>query len=127
MGALITAIVAVGFTGIATVMWFDRAKRVAIPDDRTLFLSMWLLGAVIGVMALAQQPGFFSGSLAVLAILGGAGILVLNYLAPQKADSPIEVGQPIPAFTAIDENGDTFDSISLNGSKVLLKFFRGHW
>ena len=53
--------------------------------------------------------------------------MVLNYLAPQRAQAAIEVGQTIPAFSALDEHGNVFDSGSLAGSRVLIKFFRGHW
>ena len=127
MGALLTSLAAITFSGVATYLWFSSMKRVAIPDDRTLFLSLWILGFVIGAQALAQQPGLLSGSIAVLAMLMSSGILGLLYLAPQKALSPIEVGQSIPAFTALDEHGELFDSSILLGNKVLIKFFRGHW
>ena len=39
----------------------------------------------------------------------------------------IAVGATLPTFTAIDEHGETFDSLSLAGSPVLIKFFRGLW
>jgi peroxiredoxin len=43
------------------------------------------------------------------------------------ADDAIQVGATIPAFTATDEHGHTFDSQSLAGHPVLIKFFRAHW
>ena len=54
--------------------------------------------------------------------------VILSSLAIQSSQAPaVAVGQPILEFTAPDENGDIFDSASLHGKPILLKFFRGHW
>jgi peroxiredoxin len=45
----------------------------------------------------------------------------------QLGDDAIAVGSTIPSFTATDEHGKIFDSQSLAGQPVLIKFFRGHW
>ena len=47
----------------------------------------------------------------------------LFWLDTEKA---IQVGDTIPRFTAPDGRGETFDSASLNGHLVLIKFFRAH-
>ena len=39
----------------------------------------------------------------------------------------LQVGATIPAFDALDEHGERFDSASLEGHPVLIKFFRAHW
>jgi len=39
----------------------------------------------------------------------------------------IEVGDAMPQFTSIDGQGQAFNSKSLNGHLVLIKFFRAHW
>jgi peroxiredoxin len=51
------------------------------------------------------------------------------YVSPQTLDTArsIKVGDTIPHFTATDGNGNTFDSASLQGHLVLIKFFRAHW
>ena len=57
-----------------------------------------------------------------------AFLLYLTATGAQKvADEGIQVGDTIPAFTAPDDEGNEFDSASLAGSRVLIKFFRGHW
>ena len=42
-------------------------------------------------------------------------------------DGAIRVGDPMPAFTAVDDGGVLFDSERLRGNPVLIKFFRAHW
>jgi len=37
------------------------------------------------------------------------------------------VGDQIPYFTAIDDEGVRFESDALAGTPVLIKFFRAHW
>lgn len=127
MGALITALAALGCFGGAMWMWIGRAQRHEIPEDRTFFVSMWALGFVVGLLALAQDPGFISGLFAAIAVLGSAVVLGLQALSRQNAESPIAVGDTIPEFTACDEQGQSFHSLQLQDSKLLIKFFRGHW
>ena len=45
----------------------------------------------------------------------------------QFVNADIAVGDKIPDFQALDDNGEAFDSGSLSGGPVLFKFFRGHW
>ena len=127
MGAFITALAAVGCFAGTGWLWFQRLQRVEVPEDRTFFISAWLLGFVIGVLALTQDPGFISGLLATVATLGSAAVLGLIVLAPQRADAAIAVGDTIPEFTAYDDQGDSFDSIQLHNKKLLIKFFHGQW
>ena len=39
----------------------------------------------------------------------------------------IQVGDVLPSFEGIDEFGESFNSESLQGQLVLIKFFRAHW
>ncbi len=39
----------------------------------------------------------------------------------------IKVGDPLPPFAAQTADGAPFHTDSLNGRRILLKFFRGHW
>ncbi len=108
-----------------TVRWFWRMWRVNIPQTPYLFQALWGAGFVLGIVALQQGSG---GSVAGWAV-GVAGLLLfLSSTGAQKVTGEmIKVGDSLPAFTAPDDSGETFDSTSLAGSKVLLKFFRGHW
>ena len=45
----------------------------------------------------------------------------------KTGDGAIRVGATIPAFSALDEHNQTFESASLAGTPALIKFFRGHW
>ena len=65
---------------------------------------------------------------AAVSLSGGAGFLWLL----TQGDTPdgeliVERGDLLPRFEARDHHGEPFDSASLAGRRVLLKFFRGHW
>ncbi len=64
-----------------------------------------------------------------IAILIGVFLPFTIYVSPQTLDTArsIKVGDTIPHFTAVDGRGETFDSASLHGHLVLIKFFRAHW
>ena len=109
----------------ATVRWFWRMWRVNIPKTPYLFQSIWGGGFVLGIVALYQGSG---GSAAGWAVGVAVLLLYLSSTGAQKVTGEmVNVGDSLPAFTAPDDSGETFDSASLVGAKVLLKFFRGHW
>jgi len=88
--------------------WFWRMWHVNIPPTPYLFAALWATGLVLGLVALYQGTGGSAASWAV-----GLGVVLLYLVATgaQKVDGEvIEVGDPLPAFTALDENGETFDS-----------------
>ena len=112
----------------ATVAWFRRVQQVAIPDNRIAFLGVWLLAVVFGITSFySAGMGWLSGIVGGIAIFGGGGFLTLYALGGQQASDPIEVGDVMPVFSALDSGRATFESTSLSGAPVLLKFFRGHW
>jgi hypothetical protein len=125
MGLAVAAFVLVA--GSMT-LWFRRIQRVDIPRDRRAFVACWLAGALLGVVALIQGPGWVGGTLAGIAIAAGALFSTLVYISPQKvAGHAIQVGERLRDFTALDEHGDEFSTADVAGKPVLLKFFRGHW
>lgn len=112
----------------ATAAWFQRIQRVAIPDNRLAFLGVWLLAVVLGITSFySAGASWLSGIFGAIAIFGGGAFLTLYALGGQRASDPIAVGDAMPAFSAVDSDRATFDSSSLGGAPVLLKFFRGHW
>jgi len=124
---VISSLGLMAFVG-ATVAWFRRIQRVAIPDNRLAFLGVWLLAVVLGITSFySSGTNWLSGIFAGIAIFGGGAFLTLYALGGQRAKHPIAVGDVMPAFTGIDSDRATFDSTSLSGAPVLLKFFRGHW
>jgi hypothetical protein len=121
LAALATAVV-------FAVAWFAVNRQVGIPDDRTIFVVGFLLAAALGVAAFVRGTRWYGGLAAVFAIL--IGVLLPFTMSVSRQDvaaSAIQVGDTIPRFTAVDEFGKRFDSESLQGHLVLIKFFRAHW
>ncbi len=112
----------------ATMLWFRQVRLVAIPENRSLFVAAWILAIALGLAAFVQRTRWFGGIAAVLGIGIGALLLFTVAISRQEvAPNSIRVGETMPQFTALDERGERFDSASLAGELVLLKFFRGHW
>ena len=109
----------------ASTRWFWRAWQVNVPAKPYLFQGLVGTGFVLGCLSiyLGQNDPYASWAV-------GVGIVILYLLSTgaQKAGAEmVNVGDTVPAFSAPDDNGEMFDSASLEGSRVLLKFFRGHW
>ena len=87
-----------------------------------------VLGIVLAVMAFWRGVGLVGGIAASLALLAGGMFLffTLTSRVPKKVPS-VAVDQPAPNFTTMDADGSHFTLASLNGTPVLLKFFRGGW
>ncbi len=122
---ILALVLAVG----AAVLWFYMAGYVGIPENRTGFVIVFVGAAALGVFAYIKGTSIVGALPPALAILVGGFLTMTIYISPQTLDSArsIKVGDTIPHFTAIDGNGKTFDSDSLHGHLVLIKFFRAHW
>lgn len=125
--------VALGFaslavTAVAVFFWFRAIRRVEIPDDRRPFVGAWALAVALGITALLGSPGIIGRAPAIFGLGTAVVFLFTVAISRQKLGvDAIRVGDRIPSFTAIDENGAAFDSESLSGHLVLIKFFRAHW
>ena len=127
MGVLLGWIAFALVAGGAAV-WFRRALAVRLQGSRRGFVALWAGAALLGVLALAQGPGWIGGVPAVLATLLGGFLTTLVGISGQKTGTDrISVGDTLPAFDAPDEHGAPFRSESMAGRPQLLKFFRGHW
>ena len=117
--------------GMATaffVAWFAVNRQVGIPEDRTVFVIGFLLAAALGIAAFVRGTKWYGGLAALFAILIGVFLpLTMSVSRQQVAAGAIQVGDTIPHFEAVDEFGKRFDSASLHGHLVLIKFFRAHW
>ena len=111
------------------VYWFHLAAEMRRPDNRTGFVVVFLAAAALGVFAYVRGTGLLEGFPPAIAIVIGLFLPFTIYISPQavEAGKVIQVGDTIPRFTASDENGAVFDSISLDDHLVLIKFFRAHW
>ena len=109
-------------------LWFRKIGQVDIPEDRTIYVVVFLSAAALGVGAFVAGVRWFGGVAAGLAIIIGLFFPFSVAISRQEvAANAIRVGDTIPHFTAIDEHDQLFDSESLDGHLVLIKFFRGHW
>ena len=119
-----------GFIAFVVVMatlarWGWLLWKVRIPKSPIVFQALWAFGLLLGALTLYQG---YDNAFASWAVGVGLVILFLSSTGKQKVEGDmIEVGDTIPAFSAPDHTNVTFDSASLAGSRVLLKFFRGHW
>lgn len=128
MGDLSMGLASLVVAAVSTCLWILALKRVAIPKNRGGFVAAWLVATGLGVAALAGEPGWLGGIPAGLAVVASAFFLLTIAIGGQRVgDDAIRVGDTIPRFSAADEHGQTFDSASLAGHPVLIKFFRGHW
>ena len=117
-----------GVFALSARFWFRALKRVEIPENRGFFVAAWVGAGTLGVAALLGEPGWLGGIPAGIAVFASSFFLLTVAIGGQKVDDgAIRVGAPIPEFTATDEHGTAFDSQSLAGHPVLIKFFRGHW
>lgn len=121
------------YLGIASLLivlasaarWLQLAWRVNIPRNPTQFQLLWAGGLALGVVALYLDA---STTFAAWGIGLGIVMLYLSFTGGQRTEGDtVDEGDALPAFTSADETGAPFDSASLQGSRVLLKFFRGHW
>ena len=122
------SVFAILLTVTAMAFWVRAFQRVAIPKNRIGYLTAFIMAAALGIVALIEGPGWIGGILAVFSILFATFYTVSHVLGGELAGADaIRIGSMIPAFTTIDEHGETFDSQSLAGNPVLIKFYRGHW
>ncbi len=124
----ILGVLAFVVAAVTVTLWFRRIGQVDIPEDRTPFVIAFLSAAALGVSAFVAGVRWLGGVAAGLAIIIGSFFPFSVAISRQEvAANAIRVGDTIPHFTAVDEHGQLFDSESLRGHLVLIKFFRGHW
>lgn len=110
-----------------TLVWFRMNRDVGIPENRALFVAVWLTAVALGCAALVKA-GWIGRVAAVPAIVIGLFLPFTVSISEQVLPpGAIRVGDTIPAFSAPDERGEIFDSARLRGKPVLIKFFRAHW
>ena len=121
-------IAAMALVAITATVWIRAIQRVEIPQNRSAFIAIMIVAGALGVEALLGSPGWLGGIPAGLSIFVASLFLLTVIIGGQKAsDEAIQVGNTIPGFTSTDEHGQTFDSQTLAGQPVFIKFFRGHW
>ena len=122
--ALLALVLAVG----CTLVWFNRAENVALPENRAVFIAIWLSAVALAIAAFVKKAGWLGRIAALPAIVIGL-FLPFTVSISEQALPPdaIRVGETMPSFSAPDDRGQVFDSARLDGNPVLIKFFRAHW
>lgn len=113
---------------VTWAVWLKKALNQAVPNNLAGLVAGMLLGLGLASFAFAFQTSFLSSVIAAIALVLGAFWCASAVFGGQRTGVPkIIVGQPLPAFSARNEDGSTFHSSEMDGSPYLLKFFRGHW
>lgn len=123
------ALIGFGLALATIARWAMLLFAVSIPKNRSVFIALMLLSGALGMAALTLGTGSWLGNIAAgLAIFAGVFFLLTVAIGKQTGGPGVfQVGSVLPSFTAPDENNQLFDSSSLSGQPILLKFFRGHW
>ncbi len=110
------------------VAWSYHIRTVDIPENRVAFVVVFLAAAALGVATFVKGPGWIGGLTAAPAIFIGLLVPFTVAISTQEVTANvIQVGDTIPHFRAFDSQGVVFDSDSMHGHIVLIKFFRAHW
>jgi len=108
--------------------WVHLINSVALPEKRGGFLFCMLTGFGLSLSSFFFNPGWIGGTLSVLALLPSSFFIYTWSISGQQGGAgKLQSGTALLAFTGIDDQGNLFDSRTLDGQPVLLKFFRGHW
>ncbi len=119
---------ALGLAVLTVFIWFRQVGLVALPQDRTVFVVLFILAALMGVASFIVGTRWFGAIPAIGGIIVGGFLTATVYISPQQvADNPVKVGDVIPQFVALNDDGERFNSAALSGKPTLIKFFRGHW
>ncbi len=133
-GAIVIA--GAGFVAVAGswVTYMATVPSGKVPVRPIGHIVAQVLGVALGVAGISM--GVTAGGLTLVGTiaLGSLSIpmgllfpLILSQRKTPIGSLAVQVGEPLLPFSATDSQGRHFDSESLRGQRVLLKFFRGHW
>jgi len=125
LGALIATLV----PAVIIVPIFAAANKARLPS-----VLPWMTAAVVG--SAVAIFGLVQGEEPTKALIycfgfGITGSFLYNFwysrLGDRTKDQVIEVGKKLPAFELSTTSGESFSSKDLQGSPVLMMFYRGNW
>ncbi len=103
----------------------------ARPLGHLLVQSAGMALAVAGLWATRDAGGIARvGSLAagsIALVMGALFVFLLSQRRTPIGRLTVAVGDTLPPLAAVDDRGRPWTSASLDGERILLKFFRGHW
>jgi peroxiredoxin len=128
MNADLYGYLAAAIAAASGARWLWLMQQVRIPKDRSFFIGASVASALLGMAGLLSGPSMAGGIAAGVSVVSNALFLVLCAMSRQATPTPaVSVGAAIVPFTAVDDEGRTFNLGDLRGRPFLLKFFRGHW
>ena len=107
---------------------FAWTKTTGRPLPPAVERAVAFAGSLLAVAALLSHPGAVGYVVAGFGLLLGGFFSFLTFMSglpDQRAAAA--VGSRAPDFQALDADGREFRLSGLEGSRVLLKFFRGTW
>jgi len=107
---------------------FAWTKTTGWPLPPAMERGVAFAGALLAVAALLSRPGALGYVVAGLGLLLGGFFSFLTFMSglpDQRA--AVAVGLKAPDFRSLNADGREFRLSGLEGSRVLLKFFRGTW
>lgn len=103
-----------------------RAPPATLLVGVPLAAGLALVGLGIG-LALGEPPLPLSVVAGISLVLAAFALWVHRQRRVPRDTLAVALGDPLPAFATLTPEGARFDSRSLAGRRVLLKFFRGEW
>lgn len=113
---------------LACATWLEYLARIPkerIPNRPFIHTGLQIAAIGLGIAALVTGQTAVLGLAAI--VLGGFFLWLLTQAGMPKNTIAVHVGEPLLPFVAVTDAGEPFDSSELSGSRVMLKFFRGHW
>src|SRR6185503_1282425 len=107
---------------------FAWTKMTGRPLPPTMERAVAFAGTLLAVAAFLLHPGAVGYVVAGIGLLLGGFFSFLTFvsgLPDQRA--AVAVGSKAPDFGSVDADGHEFRLSGFEGSRVLLKFFRGTW
>lgn len=129
MPTTLLAAAAAALTLGAWVGYMSTIPRGVVAVRPTTTIAVHLGGIALAVLSLAVGPRtILSTALAATAIgLAAFFFYLLSQRKTPVGQLTVAVGDALPSFSAKRSDDSDFESESLAGKRVLLKFFRGHW
>ncbi len=117
--------------GIALLVWVfylaDIAKNT-VSKMPVVSIALQVGAVAAAAIAVARSPSALVIAPSVFALtLGGLFLFLITQRKTPVGDIRVGVGDSLLPFAAKNSDGSNFESASLAGRRILLKFFRGGW
>lgn len=131
--ALIFAVAGLLSVMTAWAMYLATIPRGTVPDRPVGYLAAQVAGIALAAAGIAWSARSGAAGPAVIApaafamFMAGFFLFLFSQRKTPVGDIRVTVGDSLLPFSVNDSEGQRFDSGSLAGKRVLLKFFRGGW